>query len=150
MKERLERPTRLRMLCASMQEYQRSRWRISPNSHICSRYIRRQFNDACLVLAAGEPFCRPATTILAARRFTSHSQGPGSVSSKSLTSKTRLRSGVAKKPKLLRCASPQICTLIPETGVFARSLAITPAEPSKNGQNHWTTTLEKGKWRNLI
>jgi hypothetical protein len=38
---------------------------------------------------------RPATTRLAARRFTSHSQGPGSVSSKSLTSKSRVRSGEA-------------------------------------------------------
>jgi hypothetical protein len=32
---------------------------------------------------------------LAARRFTSHSKGPGSVSSKSLTSKTVCRSGEA-------------------------------------------------------
>ena len=41
------------------------------------------------------PRSRPATAKLATRRFTSHSNGPGSVSSKSLTPKTRRRSGDA-------------------------------------------------------
>ena len=45
-------------------------------------------------------------TTLAASRLTSHSQGPGSVSSKSLASKTSVRSGEANSPKLLRWASP--------------------------------------------
>src|SRR6266516_5697993 len=40
----------------------------------------------------------PAT--LTASRFTSHSDGPGRVSPKSLTSKTRRRSGDANAPKL--------------------------------------------------
>jgi hypothetical protein len=53
----------------------------------------------------------------------------GSVSSKSLTSKTWSRSGIAKTPKLLRCASPHSYTRMPETGVVARSLAITFADP---------------------
>ena len=42
----------------------------------------------------------PATSMLAASRLRSHSNGPGSVSSKSLTSKIRSRSGEAKPPKL--------------------------------------------------
>jgi hypothetical protein len=42
-----------------------------------------------------KPLSRPATEKLAASRFTSHSQGPGRVSSKSLTSKTSSRSGEA-------------------------------------------------------
>ena len=53
---------------------------------------------------------RPAISKLAARRFTSHSNGPGSVSSKSFTSNTSERSGEAKPPKLERCASPHSCT----------------------------------------
>ncbi len=44
---------------------------------------------------------RPAR-LLAASRFTSHSQGAGSVSSKSLMSKTSRRSGVPNPPKLAR------------------------------------------------
>ena len=47
-----------------------------------------------------------AISRLAARRFTSHSQGPGSVSSKSLISRISSRSGEAKPPKFARCASP--------------------------------------------
>ncbi len=56
------------------------------------------------------PRSRPAISMLAASRFTSHSHGPGSVSSKSLTSNTSRRSGVPKTPKFERCASPQSCT----------------------------------------
>ena len=58
---------------------------------------------------------RPAISKLAARRLTSHSQGPGRVSSKSLTSKTRRRSGAAKTPKFERWASPQSWTRKPGT-----------------------------------
>jgi hypothetical protein len=49
-----------------------------------------------------KPIDRPASTIEAASRLTSHSQGAGEVSSKSLISKMILRSGVAKPPKFTR------------------------------------------------
>ena len=63
---------------------------------------------AALRFTTGEKrFWRPATTRLVASRLTSHSQGPGRVSSKSFTSKTWSRSGVPKIPKLERWASPQ-------------------------------------------
>ena len=61
------------------------------------------------------PLSRPATARLAASRLTSHSNGPGWVSSKSLMSKTSRRSGEAKTPKLLMCASPHSCTFRPES-----------------------------------
>ena len=47
----------------------------------------------CLV---SKPRSRPATAKLATNLLTSHSNGPGSVSSKSLTLKTSCRSGAAK------------------------------------------------------
>ena len=68
---------------------------------------------------------------LAASRLTSHSNGAGSVSSKSLTSNTIRRSGAANIPKFSRCASPHACTRIPDVGVCARSQAIGPAAPRK-------------------
>ena len=74
---------------------------------------------------------RPATARLAASRFTSHSNGPGSVSSKSLMLKTSLRSGAAKMPKLERCASPQSWACNPVRGPSARSAAIRYAPPRK-------------------
>ena len=55
--------------------------------------------------------------MLVASRLTSHSQGPGTVSSKSLMSKTRCRSGEANAPKFDRWASPQSCTFSPDRGV---------------------------------
>ena len=60
---------------------------------------------------------RAAISMLAASRLTSHSHGPGSVSSKSLTSNTSRRSGEANTPKFDRCASPQHCTFSPDRGV---------------------------------
>ena len=83
-----------------------------------------------------KPSWRPATTTLAARRLTSHSQGPGSVSSKSLQSKTSWRSGDPKTPKLERWASPQIWAVSPERGVVERSDAMISAAPRKkvNGE----------------
>ena len=81
---------------------------------------------------AENPLSRPATARLAASRLTSHSNGPGRVSSKSLTSNTRRRSGEANAPKLDRCASPHSCTRSPEVGVEARSAAIGSAAPRKN------------------
>jgi hypothetical protein len=80
---------------------------------------------------AEQAFARAATAMLAARRLTSHSQGPGSVSSKSLRSKTSRRSGDAKSPKFDRCASPHSCTRIFDTGVLARSAAMISAAPRK-------------------
>ena len=74
--------------------------------------------------AALKPLARPAMTMLAASRLTSHSQGPGSVSSKSLASNTSRRSGEAKMPKLERCASPLACTTMSVRGVSARSKAM--------------------------
>ena len=84
------------------------------------------------VLLARKPLSRAAINMLAARRLTSHSHGPGDVSSKSLRSNTSCRSGEANTPKLLTCASPLSWQARPENGVFARSPAITDAAPRKN------------------
>ncbi len=72
-----------------------------------------------------------ATTKLAARRLTSHSQGATAVSSKSLMSKASRRSGVAKPPKLRQWQSPAACTVRLLFGVSARSAAITAAAPRR-------------------
>ena len=80
---------------------------------------------------AVKPCSRATTCRLVARRLTSHSHGPRSVSSKSLMSKTTLRSGVAKVPKLATWASPQACTVRPVTGVVDRSMAMIAAPPRK-------------------
>ncbi len=82
--------------------------------------------------AGVNPRSRPQISRLAARRFTSHSHGPGSVSSKSLMSNSRCRSGEANMPKFDRCASPQSCTVNPVRGVAARSDAMINAPPRKN------------------
>ena len=76
-----------------------------------------------------KPLSRAAISMLAANRLTSHSHGPGSVSSKSLTSNTSRRSGEANTPKFDRCASPQDCTVSPDRGVDARSSAMIIAAP---------------------
>ena len=64
-----------------------------------------------------KPLLRHARTTLAARRLTSHSQGAGRVSSRSLMSKMTRRSGVAKSPKLSRWQSPHAWTRRPVAGV---------------------------------
>ena len=74
---------------------------------IASRYWRTDSVTSTCRVDSSNPRSRPATAMLAASRFTSHSNGPGSVSSKSLMLKTRRRSGDAKIPKFERCASPQ-------------------------------------------
>ncbi len=79
--------------------------------------------------AALKPLARPAMTTLAASRLTSHSHGPGSVSSKSLASKTSVRSGEAKRPKFERWASPLAWTKMSVRGVAARSKAMTAGVP---------------------
>lgn len=76
-----------------------------------------------------KPLARPAMTRLAASRLTSHSHGPGSVSSKSLMSNISRRSGEASSRKFSRCASPQHWTRIPVRGVPARSAAMMAAAP---------------------
>ncbi len=70
--------------------------------------------------AAPRPRSRPHISMLAAKRFTSHSHGPGAVSSKSLTSKTSLRSEAANPPKFAIWASPHACTRNPVEGVSRR------------------------------
>jgi hypothetical protein len=77
--------------------------------------------DGSTALLGGVPVSRPAISRLVASRLTSHSNGPGLVSSKSLTWKTSRRSGEAKRPKSPRCASPHNWTVSPERGPFARS-----------------------------
>ena len=67
----------------------------------------------CSWSLTAKPLSRAAISMLAASRLTSHSHGPGSVSSKSLTSNTSRRSGEANTPKFDRCASPQHCTRQP-------------------------------------
>ena len=117
------------MSSTSMREYQRSRFDMPANFLIASRYARvtaRLTDCRCL---ASKPRSRPATAKLATSRLTSHSNGPGRVSSKSLMLNTSRRSDAAKAPKFDRCASPQSCTSSPVRGTSARSAAIGYAAP---------------------
>ena len=84
------------------------------------------------------PLSLASTTMLATSRDTSHSNGPGSVSSKSRRSKESCRSGVAQSPKLRMWASPHSCTVRPLSGREARSAAITAAAPVEGprGRGH--------------
>jgi hypothetical protein len=66
---------------------------------------------------------------LAAIRFTSYSNGPGRVSSKSFRSNSSLRSGEANAPKFDRWASPHSWTTRPVVGVSFRSAAMILAAP---------------------
>ena len=75
------------------------------------------------------PLLRAAIVKLAAIRFTSYSNGPGRVSSKSFRSNSSLRSGEANTPKFDRCASPHNWTTSPAVGVSARSAAMIFAAP---------------------
>ena len=101
-------------------------------SRIAVRYLSAPARMILRRALAGNPLSRPATARLAASRLISHSNGPGRVSSKSLTSNTSRREGEANAPKLARCASPHSCTRSPEAGVVARSAAIGSAAPRKN------------------
>ena len=80
-------------------------------------------------LSADSPTSRPAISALAAIRFTSHSQGPGSVSSKSFGPKTSLRSGAANAAEVRDVSVAARLDHDPESGVAARSAAITAAAP---------------------
>ena len=109
--------------------YQTARNGWPANSRIAVRYLSTPARTTLRRALAENPFARPATARLAASRLTSHSNGPGSVSSKSLTSNTSRRPGDANAPKLARCASPHNCTRSPDAGVVARSAAIGSAAP---------------------
>ena len=76
-----------------------------------------------------KPLARAAIRTLTASRLTSHSHGPGSVSSKSFESKTKVRSGDANSPKFDRWASPQAWTTMSLRGVVDRSKAMIAAAP---------------------
>ena len=102
---------------------------ICANSAIASRYAATDACAAPRVPALENPLLRAAIAKLAAIRFTSYSNGPGSVSSKSFRSNTSRRSGEANTPKFDRWASPHSCASSPATGVSARSAAITLAAP---------------------
>ncbi len=91
-----------RMSASVIREYQTSMSRISPKRHIHFRYDSMVLIVAARLADALKPLPRPATTTLAASRLTSHSHGPGSVSSKSFASKTNARSGEPKRPKFDR------------------------------------------------
>jgi hypothetical protein len=114
---------------AARRSYQTSRWLSFAKPRIPSRYSRTQALTIRLRWSVVSPTSRPAISTLAAMRLTSHSHGPGSVSSKSFGPKTSLRSGAAKPPKFEMCASPHACTTMPESGVAARSAAMTAAAP---------------------
>ena len=102
---------------------------MSANRIIDSRYDRTVARTMRARSLSVKPLARPAMTRLAASRLTSHSQGPGSVSSKSLMSKSRWRSGEASSRKFSRWASPQSWALMPESGVPDRSDAMIAAAP---------------------
>ena len=116
-------------LSISRCEYHTSSCFIEANSTIAVRYRPTVSSTIRSCSLARKPLSRAAINMLAASRLTSHSQGPGSVSSKSLTSNTSRRSGDANTPKFDRCASPQHCTVNPDRGVDARSFAMIIAAP---------------------
>jgi hypothetical protein len=76
-----------------------------------------------------KPLFLAAMVKLAVIRSTSYSNGPGSVSSKSLRSNRSNRSGEANTPKLDRCASPQSWASRPAREGFLRSSAMIFAAP---------------------
>jgi hypothetical protein len=132
------RRQRSRIPAAFRRAYQTSRLRIAANSRIASRYERTVLRTAARICFGVNSRSRPAISKLAASRLTSHSHGPGRVSSKSLTSITRRRSGAAKTPKFDRCASPQSWTRKPAEAVPARSAAMMAAPPRKNANSDAT------------
>ncbi len=108
----------------SRREVHTSIVRIPAKSAMDRRYARATARLTDSRSSASNPRSRPATAKLVTSRLTSHSNGPGSVSSKSLMLKTSRRSGAAKTPKFDRCASPHSCTDMLVRGVPARSDAI--------------------------
>ena len=113
----------------STRSYQMSISFMAAYSAMDWRYCRALASAASATTSSGKPLSRAASTNDVASRFTSHSKGPGLVSSKSLTSKTGTRSGAANSPKFDRWASPQSCTCRPLEGCAPRSLAMMMAVP---------------------
>src|SRR5436190_2554547 len=122
----------------SIRSYHRSSWLLPASVVILSLYSATPARAANAQSRSAKPLSRPATKTLAARRLTSQSNGAGSVSSKSFTSKTRWRSGVAQTPKFSRWASPHAWTSIPLVGVDARSCAMIAAAPRKHAKGDST------------
>ena len=116
-------------LSTSRCEYHTSRFFIPANSAIAVRYRPTVSSTIRSCSLPRKPLSRAAISMLTANRLTSHSHGPGSVSSKSFTSNIKRRSGEANTPKFDRCASPQHCTVNPDRGVDPRSLAMINAAP---------------------
>ena len=122
-------PKRATSSLALRRSYQTLRWLSRAKPRIATRYSLTQSVTILRRRWVGSPTSRPAISTLAAIRLTSHSHGPGSVSSKSFGLKISLRSGAAKPPKFAIWASPHDCTMMPLSGVLARSAAITAAAP---------------------
>ena len=115
--------------CSENRACQMSIVGISANSTIAAWYAATDVSAAVRLSVGEKPLLRPAMVKLAAMRFTSYSNGPGSVSSKSFRSNTSVRSGDANKPKFERCASPQSWAINPARGVSFRSAAMIFAAP---------------------
>ena len=96
---------------------------------MASRYADTERSVVAVTSVALKPLLRPAMAKLAAMRFTSYSNGPGRVSSKSLRSNSSVRSGDANAPKFDRWASPHSWTFRPAVGVSFRSVAMILAAP---------------------
>ena len=109
--------------------YQMSSSEAAAKVAIVTRYSRTVDTIAARRSLCLNAFARAAISMLATRRFRSHSHGASAVSSKSFTSNSRCRSGEPKSPKFDRCASPQAWTSKPLLGVPARSSAIVRAAP---------------------
>ena len=109
--------------------YQMSIVGIRANSAIAARYAATDASVDARVSAFENPLLRAAIVKLAAIRFTSYSNGPGRVSSKSFKSNSSFRSGEANTPKFDRCASPHNWTTSPAVGVSLRSAAMIFAAP---------------------
>jgi hypothetical protein len=76
------------------------------------------------VSALEKPLLRDTTVKLAAIRFTSYSNGPGSVSSKSFRSNSSLRSGEANAPKFDRSEAVAILAQETAPGSAAETSAV--------------------------
>ena len=113
----------------SMWEYRTARLVMAANRFMAVRYSPSRASTTLVRSLMENPLSRPATAKLAASRLTSHSHGPGQVSSKSLMPNSKRRSGEANAPKFIRWASPHTWVVIPDRGVPAKSAAMMSAAP---------------------
>ena len=105
----------LPMACSmSRCAYQTSRNGCPAKPRIAVRYASAAARTILRRALPGNPLSRPATARLAASRLTSHSNGPGRVSSKSLTSKTRLPLRRGERAEIGQVRVP--AQLHPQTG----------------------------------